>query len=223
MSVSSAFKNDEDSSVVKRDTAAEIKKGDPVLLQEWEKGLITHSNLYSDIEFPEVLQERGREPNDARKEGLFKLLLLWGPKGRFFSVLITRLLYSPEEVAKEKDEPLHPFFTDPDIRSPHTLTRYRALNKMYYGKQRDMVNYPTPTTRDGPPPTRGWLFPKSWIDSLEDKVGVMGTLSFSSFLCTHHSGHIIRHTSWPNCPTHLYNNLNLHRHVNAWTRNHLHA
>ena len=47
-------------------------------------------------------------------------------------------------------------------------------NQVYYGPQRDMVNYPPPRILDAPPATRLGFIPERWFTALYQKTGFTG-------------------------------------------------
>lgn len=55
-----------------------------------------------------------------------------------------------------------------------TIANWDAANKIYYGPDRDMVNFPPRAMAETGPPTRLGFIPESWFQFLYDKTGVTG-------------------------------------------------
>lgn len=51
---------------------------------------------------------------------------------------------------------------------------WEQKNQVYYGPQRDMVNYPPPRILDTPPATRLGFIPERWFTALYPKTGFTG-------------------------------------------------
>ena len=50
-------------------------------------------------------------------------------------------------------------------------------NKIYFGPERDLKNFPLQAQPKEVPPTRMGILPKSWFDAFYDKTGVTGKYS----------------------------------------------
>ncbi|KAM7532914.1 hypothetical protein Aperf_G00000121136 [Anoplocephala perfoliata] len=59
-----------------------------------------------------------------------------------------------------------------------SLVRWEKCNEIYYGKERDMVNYPTIKIAQQHPKVRFGFIPDSWFQALYSRTGVSGPYLF---------------------------------------------
>lgn len=57
---------------------------------------------------------------------------------------------------------------------PCVADRWDECKSKYYGPERDLVNFPHPQMVDIPPPVTLGFIPRSWVDALYEKTGVIG-------------------------------------------------
>jgi F-type H+-transporting ATPase subunit b len=55
-----------------------------------------------------------------------------------------------------------------------TIANWDAANKIYYGPERDFVNFPKKALLERNPPTRLGFVPETWFQALYEKTGVTG-------------------------------------------------
>lgn len=59
-----------------------------------------------------------------------------------------------------------------------TLDNWDKANEIYYGKERDLQNFPHPKQPETAPPTRMGVLPETWFKMFYDKTGVTGPYVF---------------------------------------------
>ena len=55
------------------------------------------------------------------------------------------------------------------------MTRWEVANEVYYGKDRDMKNFPHMPIPEKCPPVKFGILPGSWFTAMYNKTGVSGT------------------------------------------------
>nr|AOR07063.1 mitochondrial ATP synthase subunit b precursor [Mesenchytraeus hydrius] len=70
-----------------------------------------------------------------------------------------------------------------DIR--RTLGQWEAANKIYFGPERDTVNYPIRQAPETSPPVRLGFVPETWFQAFYDKTGVTGPYMFGAGMITY--------------------------------------
>ena len=71
-----------------------------------------------------------------------------------------------------------PIVQQEEVTVAKQLENWDRANQIYFGPQRDYVNFPTPKQAENCPPTRLGFIPDSWFQSLYEKTGVTGFLCF---------------------------------------------
>ena len=55
------------------------------------------------------------------------------------------------------------------------MTRWEVANEVYYGKDRDLKNFPHMPIPEKCPPVKFGILPQSWFTAMYNKTGVSGT------------------------------------------------
>lgn len=66
-----------------------------------------------------------------------------------------------------------------------TLAQWEAAHKIYFGPERDTVNYPLKTQPETSPPVRLGFVPETWFQAFYDKTGVTGPYVFGTGMITY--------------------------------------
>lgn len=64
------------------------------------------------------------------------------------------------------------------------LANWERANKIYFGPERDMKNFPHPERAEFHPPVRHRVIPESWFQALYNRTGVSGPYVFAGGLTT---------------------------------------
>jgi len=74
--------------------------------------------------------------------------------------------------------------TKKEVTPSQHVANWDKANEIYYGKERDTVNFPIAKQPEKPPPVRMGVFPESWFQFLYEKTGVTGPYMFGTGLFT---------------------------------------